>query len=189
LPHGSFDDAFFAEPHVGVASPGRDRQWKVWTGYLPPTDGLPGTPLDERTNPFTLSAYLARALDLTRALMHSILAPARDEPPPTAPRPDRRSSLDEAIDVDLDFSFDPTGSPAILVERMARLFRAGVLTGGATLLQAVTIFETWLQQRDPAPQFSESVLKLLEAGAPQTRKQMVGGGRDGRKTPHKTQDT
>lgn len=173
LPHGSFDDAFFAEPHVGVASPGRDRQWKVWTGYLPPTDGLPGTPLDERTNPFTLSAYLARALDLTRALMHSILAPAGDEPTPTAPRPDRRSSLDEAIDVDLDFSFDPTGSPAILVERMARLFRAGVLTGGAALLQAVTIFETWLQQRDPAPQFSESVLKLLEAVAAQTRKQLV----------------
>src|SRR5262249_19144723 len=160
-----------AEPHVGVASQSREPQWKVWTGYLPPTDGLPGTPLDERTNPFTLSAYLARALDLTRALMHSVLARVGDEPQPRPARPHRRSPLDESIDENLDFSFDPAQSPAVVVERMARLLRAGVLTGGAALLQAVTIIETWLQQRDPAPQFSESVLKLLEAIAAQTRKQ------------------
>jgi uncharacterized protein with NAD-binding domain and iron-sulfur cluster len=172
LPHGSFDDAFFIEPHVGVASRSRDGGWKVWTGYLPSTDGLPGTPLDERTNPFTLSAYLARALDLTRALMHSVLGGA-DEPKPRHARPDRRSTLDEALDDDLDFSFDPTVSPSVLVERMARLLRAGVLTSGAAVLQAVTIFETWLQQRDPAPQFSEGVLKLLEAVAAQTRKQLL----------------
>src|SRR5207247_4909970 len=66
LPHGSFDEAFFVEPQVGVASTDQVGvaskngcgDWKVWSGSLPPMDGLPGTPLDEASNPCTLSAYL-----------------------------------------------------------------------------------------------------------------------------------
>ena len=166
LPYGRFDHAFFPEPHVGVASGGTQ---KVWSGYLPPIEGLPGTPLDEQTNPFTLQAYLIRCVEVSKALIHSVLARADDTSPGKA-RPDGRSALDEALD--LDFSFDPTQSPSVIVERIVTMVRAGVLTTAAGILQGVTILESLLRERNPAPQFSEGVLKFVEALATQTRRQL-----------------
>src|SRR5262249_8210225 len=63
-------------------------------------------------------------------------------------------------------------SPGVLVDRMVEMLRAGVLTTAAGVLQGVTILETMLRQRDPAPQFSEGVLKFIEALARQGRKQL-----------------
>jgi uncharacterized protein with NAD-binding domain and iron-sulfur cluster len=170
LPFGRFDDAFFPEYHVGVASkqPGSDEPF-VWSGHLPPMDGLPGTPLDDQTNPFSLQGYLIRAVEVGKALIHSILGTAAGAKP-KAGSPPGRSTLDEALD--LDFSFDPTESPSVLVERVAALLRAGVLTTAAGILQGVTILESMLKERNPAPQLSEGILKFIEALAAQTRKQL-----------------
>lgn len=170
LPHGSFDEAFFPEPHVGVATKNRGNEWEAWTGYLPPMKGLPGDPLDLDTNPFTLAGYLTRCIGLTKALLHSVLDVPGSEAKPGAPRPDGRSSLDEKDD--LDFGIDPTRSPGLVVERMARLVRFGLLSSAAGLLQGATILESWLRERNPAPQLNSTILKFLEALATQTRKQL-----------------
>ncbi len=177
LAHGSFEEAFFPEPHIGVTIPdstedyARDpgKKWVVWSGLLPPTKGMPGDDLDEETNPFTLPNYLLRCVELLKTLMHSVIGPA-DEPLPGKPRPKERSTLDEAIE--LNFAFDPSRSPDVLVEMIARYLRTGVLTTAAGLLQAVTILETWLRKMNFSPQVADTALQLLEAVAAQTRKQL-----------------
>jgi uncharacterized protein with NAD-binding domain and iron-sulfur cluster len=166
LPHKSFDDAFFPEPHIGVAAKNRSGEWETWSGYLPPMNGLPGTDIDDKTNPFTLAGYLARCIGLSKALMHSIVAPASG-----VPAPESRSTLDETIE--LDFSFDLLRSPGVLVERMVRLLRVGTLTTAAGVLQGVTILEHWLRQRNPAPQFTSTVLSFVESLATQTRRELT----------------
>jgi uncharacterized protein with NAD-binding domain and iron-sulfur cluster len=171
LPHGSFDDAFFPEPTVGVAVKDECGDYKVWSGFLPPMEGLPGTPLDEATNPFTLSAYLARCIGLSKALMHSVLARASDEVAPGEARPTTGPSLDDALDADL--SFDPMKAPEVLVESMTRLLRMGVLATAAGVLQGAAIVETFLRDHSAPPRFSRTVLRFLEALAAQTRKQLL----------------
>jgi len=174
LPYGSFDHAFFAEPHLAVGVPSKEEggPWRVWSGFLPPTDGLPGEDLDEKTNPFTLQAYLARCLDLSKALIHSVLGPANDDMPQGQARPDTRSKLDETLD--LKFGFDPAESPALLLERVVAAVRACGLTTAAGILQGVTIIESILHERDGGSLLvGEAVLKFAEALASQTRKQLL----------------
>ena len=170
LAHGSFDEAFVPEPHLGVAVCRKTRELQVWSGLFPPMPGQPGDPLDIDTNPFTLRGYLARALGLARALLQSVLAPAAGPAAPGDPRPDGRSTFDEAVE--LDFDFDPLESPGVLVERMTQLLRLGALTSAAGLLQAVTILESWLRERSPAVIRDFQVIKFVEAVATQTRKQL-----------------
>jgi uncharacterized protein with NAD-binding domain and iron-sulfur cluster len=166
LVHGSVEEAFLPEPHVGVAGLGSAN---VWSGFLPPAKGSPGEPLDEETNPFTLASYLLRCFDLLKTLMLSVIgSPTEDNP--GEPRPDQRSSIDEAMD--LDFSFDATRSPGVLVDRIAKFLRTGTLTTAAGLLQAVSILEKVLRELNFAPQVADSAIQLLEAIAAQTRKQL-----------------
>lgn len=167
LAHEHFDDAFFAEPHVGVASRSASGEWQAWSGYFPPMPGLPGDPLDEQSNPFTLAGYLARMLGLVKALMYSVLAPPGGEADAGGPRPDGRSTLDQ----ELDFSASQgQASPNVVVERIAQLVRAGALTGAAGLLQAVTIFESILREQAALPLRELQLLQYLEAVATQTRR-------------------
>ncbi|MDM0012452.1 NAD(P)-binding protein [Variovorax sp. J22P168] len=169
LPHGRFDDAFAPEPHIGVASR-RNGAWETWSGFFPPMKGQPGEPLDAATNPFSAWGYLARALALAKALIQSVLAPpnAGRETGPRAPR--GRSALDEAVE--LDFSFDPGASPDVLVERFTVLARGVLLTSAAGLLQAATFVESLLREQNPAPQIANSLLKVIEALATNTRRQL-----------------
>jgi uncharacterized protein with NAD-binding domain and iron-sulfur cluster len=168
LAHRRIEDAFFPEPHIGVVPPNPHGDLAAWSGYFPPAKGLPGTALDERSNPFTLASYLQRCFDLLKTLIQSVVgAPSEDEP--GQPRPQRRSTHDDVVD--LDFSVDMTRSLQLLIERAAKLLRVGSLTGAAVLLQSVTILERWLQKLDDfTPQTANSVLKLMEALATQTRK-------------------
>ena len=170
LPHATFEDAFFPEPHVGVAAKNRSGRWETWTGMLPPMKGLPGDPLDSDTNPFTLAGYLARCIGLSRALMLSVLGQVSDDPAPGQPRANERSAFDEAAD--LDFSRGPGVSASVFVERMAQLLRVSALTTAAGILQGATIVENWLRTKNPAGPLNLSILTFLEALATQTRKQL-----------------
>jgi uncharacterized protein with NAD-binding domain and iron-sulfur cluster len=176
LAHGSMEEAFFPEPHIGVAIPefvGDEtldlrKTWNIWSSHLPPAKGLPGEPLDADSNPFTVANYILRCLDLIKTLMLSTIGPA-DGPKPGKPRPEGRSTFDEAIE--LDFSFDPARSPRQLVEWLAKIVRGGLLTTAAGLLQAVTTVETLVFQKlDQTTDAGDSILKLLEAVAAQSRK-------------------
>ena len=168
LVHGSIDDAFFPEPNIGVADAESEKDWSVWSGYLPPAKGLPGDLLDDASNPFTLQSYLLRCFDLLKTLMVSVIGPANLAT--GQPSPDGRSAMDEAAE--LDFAPDATRSPAAFVKRMAELLTGSSLITMAMLLQAITIVERWVQQLNYSPQVPDSILELVEAVAAQTRKQL-----------------
>jgi len=163
LAHACFDDAFSPEPQIGVGI-GKSN---IWLGYLPPARGLPGDDLDVGSNPFTLVSYMSRCLLLAKALMQSVIAkPDYGAPQPT--RPDGRSALDEDLD---NTASDESGrSPGLIVERMARMLRGGVLVGAAGLLQAVVIFENWMHSVKLNAQTVDTVLQFADAIAAQTRK-------------------
>jgi uncharacterized protein with NAD-binding domain and iron-sulfur cluster len=89
---------------------------------------------------------------------------------PGGARPDRRSALDELID--LDFSIDPTQSPEVLIANVATQVRNGSLTLAAALLQAVKILENVVQDLSHSPQAAGSVLNVLRALTSQAGKQL-----------------
>jgi len=169
LSHACFEEAFFPEPHIGVAGRNSSGEWVVWSGHLPPAPGIPGDPLVPKTNPFTLANYLLRCIDLLKTLMLSVIGKPEDEIP-GEPRPGRRSALDETID--LRFSYDPILSPELMIERIARSVRNATLTVAAAVLQTVTIIETMLQDLNHSPQVVGSALNLLQALAGQARKEL-----------------
>lgn len=168
LAHGRFDDAFVPEPHVGVAGLQR-HEWDVWSGHLPPMPGEPGTPLDQSSNPFSLTHYLTHALVLVRALVHSLVGGpqaglGRD--------PDRnhRAAADEAMD--LDFEVDFGRSPRAAIESLTDRLRSGTYVSAAVLLQAIALFEDWLRSVNFAPQVADSAQALVEAITVQLRRQL-----------------
>jgi uncharacterized protein with NAD-binding domain and iron-sulfur cluster len=169
LAHARFADAFFPEPHIGVAGRNAAQDWVVWSGHLPPAKGLPGDRLVPDTNPFTLANYLLRTLALLKALMLSVIGPPHADMA-GRPRPDRRSTLDEMVD--LNFSYNPMQSPEVLIQWVARRAREGTLTVAAAALQAVTIAERMLQDLNHSPQVVGSALNLLQALAGQARKEL-----------------
>jgi uncharacterized protein with NAD-binding domain and iron-sulfur cluster len=168
LAHSRFDDAFFPEPQIGVSGKNSDGD-VVWSGFLPPEPGLPGDPIEVKNNPFTLASYLLRCVHLLKTLTLSVIGGPADGKPGRA-RPESRSALDEALD--LDFSIDPTQSPELFIQKIATNIRAGTLTLAAAVLQAVTIFENILQDFNHSPQVAGSVLNLMKALAGQARKQL-----------------
>jgi uncharacterized protein with NAD-binding domain and iron-sulfur cluster len=165
LAHATFEDAFFPEPNIGVSGTSEAGKTTIWTGFLPPAKGLPGDPLDPDSNPFTLASYLLRCVDLLKALMLSVVA-SPEEDVPGAPRPDGRSTLDEALDV--DFTVDPD----VVVERVAQKVREGSLTVAAALLHAVAILEKILEDSNHSPQIAGQALDLIRAVTTQVRKQL-----------------
>jgi uncharacterized protein with NAD-binding domain and iron-sulfur cluster len=166
LAHGSFEDAFVPEPNVAVGHRHSDGKWAAWSGLFPPEPGLPGEPLDERSNPFTLANYLLRCVSLAKALMVSTIG--LPDAYPGESRPNERSTSDQLEN--LNFSADSGAAGEVLIERAYRLLRNSSLTSAAVLQQAVTIFERWLQSLNFAPQVPGTALKLATAIATQTRK-------------------
>ena len=169
LAHGAFEDAFFPEPHIGVAGRNSARDWVVWSGHLPPANGLPGDDLVPESNPFTLASYLLRCVALLKTLMLSVIGPPQDDAP-GKPRPGERSSIDEAIDHNL--AHDPIRSPELLIEWIARGVRGGTLTVAGAALQVATMAETMLRDLKHSTRMLGSALNLMQALAAQARKQL-----------------
>jgi uncharacterized protein with NAD-binding domain and iron-sulfur cluster len=169
LAHGSFEDAFFPEHHVGVAGRNSSRDWVVWSGHLPPAKGLPGDDLVPESNPFTLASYLLRCVALLKTLMLSVIGPPQKDAP-GKPRPEQRSAIDEAIDLNL--AYDPIRSPELLIDWIARWARDGTLTAAGAALQAVTMAEALLRDLKHSARLMGSVLNLMQALAAQARKQL-----------------
>lgn len=173
LAHGSLEEAFFPEPHIGVAV--RDeseaaaadprRRWAVWSGYLPPSKGMPGEPLDEDTNPFTLANYLLRCYELLKTLMLSVIGPGDVLAQPV----NQRTALDG--DIELDFAFDAARTQTEIVEWSARVLRGAALTAASLLLQVVLVIQTLLKTPATAPPVANMrTFQLVTAILEQTRK-------------------
>lgn len=169
LAHGSLAQAFFPEPHIGVAvsdnfagkaGDGLNR-WKMWSGHLPPAEGMPGDPLDDASNPFTVSTYIVRCFTLLRTLMLSAIAP------PDTTAAEKPSKLGSKIE--LDYAFDPMRSPDELIEWAAEMLRTGVLTGASVLYQAATILKKLLDKLDASPDRRNQALLLMLAVVSQAR--------------------
>jgi uncharacterized protein with NAD-binding domain and iron-sulfur cluster len=168
LAHGRFDDAFMPEPNVGLVDPNfEDGAPAIWSVYFPPNEGLPGTPMTDGDNPFTLASYLIRLVEMVRALILSEVGGMPGDTPGPA-RPEHRSRSDEILNLDIKTA--PADSTAALLNRMGELSKAGVLTGAAALLQLVTILEVWLRQQNIGPKAPESTLAIAEAAVSQVRK-------------------
>jgi uncharacterized protein with NAD-binding domain and iron-sulfur cluster len=151
LTHGSFEEAFFPEPHIGVAGRDASGNWVVWSGHLPPAPGVPGDPLMPGSNPFTLANYLLRCLELLKTLMLSVIGSPAGDP---------------------DAGDDTNGSPDHVIERIASNVRGATLTGSAVLLQTVAIIEEILQGGGPSMRTVDKALNLLRALATQTRREL-----------------
>src|SRR6266404_7774555 len=82
-------DAFSPEPVLGVMDRSRYGEWVPWLSYFPPSDGLPGDPFTE-ANPFTVTGYLLRAVNLLRTLVVAA-QPATDSDSARAHRDHRGS--------------------------------------------------------------------------------------------------
>jgi uncharacterized protein with NAD-binding domain and iron-sulfur cluster len=139
---GSWDDAFFAEPCVGVADDSRGK-WRTWASFFPPTPGLPGDPLDAETNPFSLAQYLARTCDLLRALIRSSYVGGTEKPP----------TVEEFSSV----------SPRTIVDKITSAVKTGVLTGAGALYEAASVLKVVLSETLSLPGSDYLVVQYAEA--------------------------
>ncbi|WP_158219738.1 FAD-dependent oxidoreductase [Ideonella sp. A 288] len=153
LPHACFDDAFVPEAQVGVAGLDDVGRWRLWTSEPPRTEGLPGTPLDANSNPFTLPAYVGRCLTLVRGLLLSVVGPPSEDGSTPTPRLDPRS-------------------PRASIDDIARRLRQGALVGAGVLVQALGLFEDWLRSVDFGAGVADRSAELIEVLTAQVRRQL-----------------
>ncbi len=141
-PIATWRDAFFPDPHVGVADRSGGGEWGAWLALFPPAPGLPGDPIGPNS-PFTLTNYVVRAVALLRALLFA--ARTREKAAPPA----------------------PSGGVDRLVERASRLIGAGALTAAAGLSEALAVLTGALRA---LPVFPEALfVRLVESLATAVR--------------------
>lgn len=136
-----WQDAFYPDPHVGMADIGRDGQWLHWTANFPPADGLPGDPLTEG-NPFTMTGYLTRTAALLRTLLTSVRTSGTSPQETDAAGGDQSSLTVNGIRSGID--------------RLLSLGLLGTVTG---LLEAVALLEIIFRSLPGYPE--NAVLRLL----------------------------
>ncbi|HEX2644139.1 MAG TPA: NAD(P)-binding protein [Thermoanaerobaculia bacterium] len=154
-------DAFFPAADVGVMEGGGDGSWQAWTASFPPMPGLPGDPFTEE-NPFTVSGYLGRAVQLVLTLLESARARqggAATGPAAAAP------------------SWRGLPSPEAILAGLGRLARLGGLATAAGLAEGArglqALFDLW--GRVPPARGAEGPLDfLVEAFAGSVRRLLAG---------------
>lgn len=153
--YGDWREAFIPDPYIGVADHTADG-WRTWTAYFPPNPGQPGDPIDEETNPFTMRSYVARSIDLLRALVRSTFVGQ-----PGLPSEDENR---------VDFS---EVSPRAVVDKLTSVLRAGVFASVAALYEGLSILKLVLgATTEPGLLDSEfKVLQFADAIADSLRKQ------------------
>jgi len=133
-------DAFTPEPVMGVMDRSSLGEWVPWLSYFPPTDGLPGDPLSEH-NPFTVTSYMLRAVNLLRTLVEA------------AQRGGETGSASAAAG-DQEYHYGPTGdaglfaSPDEIAAQLRRLITYGVLATAGGLVEALGILQAMLGALD-----------------------------------------
>lgn len=157
-------DAFFPAPFIGLAQrSGQDSYWS-FLSYFPPADGFPGDPMAEH-NPFTIPAYLNRAVSILRTMLSAVQA--------------RRSNrVSRHKGAQFSGAVGPQRSPGTvadgprdgLYQRIASLLKVGLVATTAGLIEAAGILQIALASRFAYP---DSILvQLLETMASGVRRQI-----------------
>jgi uncharacterized protein with NAD-binding domain and iron-sulfur cluster len=139
-------DAFFPEPHVGIADRSRHGPWLAWSSCFPPGEGLPGDPLTSH-NPFGLVRYLTRTASLLRALLLGLHTDT----------PADRGAVDNCCGPDGTSSGSTTDA---LIAGMRRVLRLGLMVTAAGLIEALSILELVLKSVRAYPE--NLVLQFVE---------------------------
>lgn len=151
-------DAFFPASEVGVMEGDGDGPWQAWTASFPPMPGLPGDPFTAE-NPFTVSGYLGRALQLVQTLLDS----AR-----------RRQDASPAVDAP---SWRTLASPEAILAGLGRLARYGGLATAAGLAEGArglqTLFELW--SRLPPARGAEGPFGFVVEAVAKSLQQLLAG--------------
>lgn len=152
--YGDWREAFFADPWIGLADESRG-YWRAWTANFPANEGLPGDPLAPGTNPFSLSGYVTRSIDLLRALVRSTFSAT-----PVEKR--------DAAERQLEFS---EVSPRAVVDKITSLLRTGLLAGAGALYEAMAVLDVALSGTAALPENDFRVLKYAEAIAENVKRE------------------
>jgi len=158
----SWRDAFFSDPHVGIADPSHKGGWLNWTAYFPPAEGLPGDPLTTH-NPFTVKSYLVHTAALLRALLVGVQT-RHSLQPQDCPENDLGAALHAE-----DGKPTPTSIES-LVAKITDWLKYGALTTTAGLIEAAALLEVVVKALPAYPE--NVVLRLLQAIADMVRRQL-----------------
>jgi len=145
-------DAFTPDPFNGVMDWSPRGEWSAWTTRMPPFEGLPGDPGNEVPR-WTIADYLARSLELVRALVLSAEAAAIGKAA-EAPAPP-----------------EGAGNPETLLESMSRLLKYGQLTTLAAVVEALGLMEVALSTLRRYPE--NLLLRFHDAVAGALRDQLA----------------
>lgn len=149
-------DAFSPAPFIALAQEASEDRHRTFLSYFPPDDSLPGDPMTEQDNPFSVTSYLVRTASLLRTILLTIeIAPET--------RADHRRSRSHR---------QPQNNATVedVSVRIGRLLKLGAIASTAGLIEALGILE--LAFHALLPTASELVLQLLETLAIVTRRQL-----------------
>ncbi|HYO71868.1 MAG TPA: FAD-dependent oxidoreductase [Archangium sp.] len=115
-------DAFVPDHFNGLADWSPRGGWSPWTARMPPFEGLPGDSGNEAAR-WTIADYLARSLELVRALVLTVWEPASG----TAPDAQRAPA--------------GVGTPEAVLESMSSLLKYGQFATLAAVVEALGLME------------------------------------------------
>ncbi|PTL78759.1 FAD-dependent oxidoreductase [Vitiosangium sp. GDMCC 1.1324] len=115
-------DAFTPDPFNGLADWSPGQVWSSWTARLPPFEGLPGDPGNEVPR-WTIAQYMARSLELVRALVMTVQEPASEAASGAQRAP------------------AGVGTPEALLESMSSLLKYGQFATLAVVIEALRLME------------------------------------------------
>lgn len=162
-PIADWRDAFSPAPFIGLAERTRDGSYWNFLSYFPPSDGLPGDPVNEN-DPFTVTSYLARTAGILRTLLLAVQA---NRSARTAPVKRRSNSKAQASQPQGNRSNEPSGNPS---QRIARLLGLGWIATTAGLIEAIETLEMLFASRSSYP--VNGLVQLLEMVATTARRQL-----------------
>ncbi len=154
----SWRDAFEPASHVGIVDWSPDSGWEPWTAVFPPLPGEPGDDFS-RDNPYTVTGYVVRMLEVLRAL----LGAATQKVEPGRP----------------DASEFANATPLEKLGTLLRYWRLAALAGAGELLAVVEQLSQGQVSEAAAP--LGSLLDRLQAGLLTERARVMESGQDARR--------
>jgi uncharacterized protein with NAD-binding domain and iron-sulfur cluster len=131
-----WERAFIAEDVMGVTAPSGGDAWHNWSAFFPPEPGKPGDPAP--VEPLSARLYLARALDLLRALIESIDS-----------RRDRAGESEPVDEVAILRAAAGSADPQRMFSAIGAVVGGTFAATGAVLVEALAVMQAGLRMLPP----------------------------------------